>query len=1206
MHLKSLTLRGFKSFADKTELSFHPGLIAIVGPNGSGKSNISDAVLWVLGEQSARHLRGSSMEDVIFAGSHSRPALGLAEVLLTLDNSDGSIPLEYTEVTIGRRLYRSGESEYLLNGTPCRLLDIQECLSDAGLGRGLYSVISQGRIDEVLSSRSEDRRSLIDEAAGLLKHRRRKERTIRKLEKVDQNLVRAHDIHNEVKRQLGPLKRQAEAARVAQELQDSLKQLQIQSSISELKILQTSWEQAGKSEEQLASEHSSLKQAVEASGSVLSQTRKELEELLTGSGSGASERERLIRLVERLSAEQRHAEQRRSRLSHQKHEIENSRIEIASKIEECNAIIAGIESDDALTMKCEAAETKLKEAQQALAESRRQSEATSASEREIERRQAELRHAKALHASEIESFRQQITEIDALLSKNDQSTKDEQDRLRALEHALENLQGSALKEKEDQINDAQDAAQRAESRQNSLLGEVAELRVAESAAREELARLEGEEATLSKMIVDNRLLEPGRLPTGASDGVVGYLSEVLNVSPEHEKAIESLLRETTASIVIKEASFALDVVSAAEGAGGGLVMLALNLLEEVDSASHPALTSEFSSAAFPISELVDIHTGIDQETARRLKGLFARDFLVTSLEEAIKEAVKAPHLRFVTKDGNMVGPGAVISIAGGDKNGDGALRLERLLRETKSARKKSASKLIRIEGERAELEKTTASAASASGEASDALRLRKTEWTKIHSEINETVVRLNASRSLVTTFSTERDRLAGRLSSLQEGEKASTAAITECSKTLDQADAEIVLLSKQREAAVAAQRSAEEQVQRVQSTFYETAEVATQARRNRDSATADLRRLTAEQMKLHDRLGKITAAEQSLPELVIMLDKLTVIAESELGSLDRIRAGKNAIIEEKRKQLSERESEHRRLRHEIEARNNSIHRIELQKASLQAKVEGAVRYLTEELCTPIDAAMRLPDLVIPIDEAKEQIRRLKSRLATLGPINPVAVEEFASLEQRNTFLEEQLGDLKESKEGILAAIAELDTYILDLFSATFEKASNHFAEIFSLLFPGSRAMLVLTNEDDLLNSGVDIEVKMAGRKFQKLSLLSGGERALSALAFTFALYATRPTPFCILDEVDAALDDFNISRFVELIERFRERSQFFIVTHQKRTMNSADIIYGVSMEPSGITTLVSQKIAPDKRVAGAPAQMKTTDRVEAMPLTLND
>lgn len=932
MYLKSLTLRGFKSFAERTSLKFEPGITAIVGPNGSGKSNITDAVLWVLGEQSARSLRGSSMEDVIFAGSSNRPPLGLAEVLLCLDNSNNKIPIEFSEVTVSRRVFRSGESEYRINNSACRLLDIQELLSDSGLGRELYSVVSQGKLEEVLNSRAEERRTLIDEAAGVLKYRKRKEKAVRKMSAIEQNIIRLKDIIREIEKQIRPLQDQANQAQIFNQLSSELRDLEISLAVAELKELQSSWEAETDKQTSLKNRIDELKNSLKTEEEKTRALRAELENRGSESGSLQDRNNQLERALERL--------------------LGNLSL-LEEKERNINERLKGLEQEDN--------DLKLRLAQR---------------EKELSQSRNELREI-------IEDLNLAARELDY--------AKEEESRISSRMAYC----GNDIEEK------------------NKLLAPMKE-RIAER----------------------EKLLAEG-------EAVLGNLNNEVSLLTTRMQA--SRVRGEEAKRLIEHRQKFLEDIS-----------LRISLI-------------------------------------------------AAGLRDCLLKGIKCS--------------------------------------ETKSVEQLRQELVTHFEKELATIQMR--------------LEKRKEIDQLVTDKLDEKSRELVRQKEQIAVWTKEIDKLRESLSELEKGLADSWAEREEARSKIDSLKNDMGVWQVK----IASLDERRNSLERL---------IGNQRAEIREIEISRQERLSAMQ-RLRDNLDRVNLLKGPFYRLLRRVEK-------ELKSLKDSAKGEAIAFGDVRQLIRENEANENLLRQQVAATQERLHEVELFKAQLELKVQAAVQKIVDEYNLPLERALEKYPQEIDSEDAEKRARKLRSRIASLGPINPIAIQEYNALESRHNLLLSQCEDLSRSRKMLFKILREIDKKIEGTFLETFKEVNSNFQILFSSLFPGGKGELTLTEPDNVLESGVEIEVYPDGKKAQKLSLLSGGERALVALALLFAIYLRRPSPFYILDEVEAALDDVNIQRFIGLLNKIREQSQFLIITHQKRTMEAANSLYGVTMQADGVSHLVSQKM----------------------------
>jgi chromosome segregation protein len=955
--LKSLTLKGFKSFADKTELVFEPGVTVVVGPNGSGKSNLVDAVAWVLGSQGPRSLRGGKMEDVIFAGTASRTALGRAEVELTIDNTAGLLPIEFSEVTITRTLFRTGESEYQLNGVPCRLLDVQELLSDAGVGRQQHVIVGQGQLDTVLNSSAAERRAIIEEAAGILKFRRRKERAERRLTATEGNLLRLGDLLREVRRQLGPLERQADAARRHDAVVAELRAIKLHLAGHQIAGQQARIERLRDERAELAGRERGVQQHL-----------RDLDEAV-------------------LAAEQALAE------------------------------LGADELADEL-VRAEAMRERVRGLTTLIVEKRRNV-------------------ARELTAAADEGVVETLV-ADAVALRAELAGLDADATLPGTEVTLP-------------VAVAEDLLRAAEER----------WRAAEAGAARARARADALEQQL------HLPREAGG--AGALDGlagVVGSLVDHLEVEPGAEAAVAAALGDAMLAVVVQRGDAVRTAVERLEADGGRALLLVAD-----PSGGSGAQHALVPPGARPVAELV--RSDVPGLTAV-LGQILAHTVLVDSWRSALDLVVAQPELVAVTPEGSRLGGVGPWRIGGGGP----------IAGVTQAAVDEAVAAAATADVERVESERALESARAAlSAARATELRRATTEERRsiLSSRLGEVEERL-AARDPEAQAAAERQRRL--LLARDEGYRGYALRLGDLSARTDE------LLERLRE----------------------------ERRRHAEAARA-----SADQL---DRLRK------------------------ERGALER----------------------------ELSEIRERMTRAEIEDGEAKIRLENAIQTLRTEYDVEPHVALDAPAPPVPEGTTLAgRARELERDLRLMGPINPLALEEFTALEERHRFLQEQLDDVKNTRRELSRVIRAVDREIVTVFEQAFHDVSANFTALFATLFPGGSGRLTLVDPDDLLNTGVEIEARPSGKNVRRLSLLSGGERSLTALAYLFSVFRARPSPFYLLDEVEAALDDVNLHRFLDLVHEFRDEAQLVIVSHQKRTMEAADVLYGVSMPPGGSSRVVSQR-----------------------------
>ncbi|UKA73952.1 chromosome segregation protein SMC [Arthrobacter sp. FW306-07-I] len=1196
MHLKSLTVRGFKSFASATTFDFEPGVTAVVGPNGSGKSNVVDALAWVMGEQGAKTLRGGKMEDVIFAGTSGRPPLGRAHVSLTIDNADGALPIEYSEVTISRTLFRTGGSEYAINGAACRLLDIQELLSDSGLGREMHVIVGQGQLDRVLHATPEDRRGFIEEAAGILKHRRRKERTVRKLEAMQANLQRLTDLTGEIRRQLTPLGKQAEVARRAQRVQfdvrdararllaDDLVQLQLAlerdvADEAALKARRAAVEQeleTGRRRqaalEQLAAEATPRLNAARDTWYRLSTARERLRSL----GSLATERSRLLGSEDAAPPPGRDPEQ----LERQAARVRQELAELEQDIEtRRNAL------ETASAAKAEAEQAALAEDQRLTAQLRAA---------------ADRREGLARLAGQVAAARSRVESAQAELGRLRESlTAGTERRARAQAEftALEN-QVAGVEEGEESLDATYEAASEA---LDAVLQEITDLKAAVNEGvrkRDALAaRLDALKLGLDRKDGARHVLESG-LP-----GVQGSVAATITVQAGYEAAIAAALGQASEAVLVKDKDTAVAVLQRLkdDDAGRASLLLASAAAGHQRDGDHPAV--RLPEGAQWAADLVEGPAG----HLALVRHLLAGTAVISGIDAASTLVASVPGLTVVTGEGDVF---TALTAAGGSAKAPSLLEVQAAVDD---ADRSLSAVTADLERNRFALAGAEARRAGAQEEADAAL-------DKLHesdARLAAVAERLGHLNSVLRSAVGESERLAaslaraeGNVAAEQEALAAVTARLAAAQEapveeepSTEQRDALAHAASAARAAEVEARlslRSAEEQVAATRNRVASLERAAATERRAREEAAERARRRRIQ--------AKRAAAVSAGVELALGYVDVSV----DLARHERDLAEENRELRDRG--LRDIREANDALARELADLTDNVHRDELARAQQRARIEAVETRSVDELGITPEALVEEfgPHVPVPVpaeessdkwaalrapvdaggqeivegkpyvrQEQEKRLRKAERDLASLGKVNPLALEEFAALEERHQFLSTQLEDLKASRRDLLDIIKEVDDRVQRVFAEAFEDTQAQFTRVFDRLFPGGEGRLVLTDPTDMLTTGIEVEARPAGKKIKRLSLLSGGERSLTAVALLVAIFKARPSPFYVMDEVEAALDDTNLSRLITIFEELRESSQLIVITHQKRTMEVADALYGVTMRGDGVSTVISQRLGAE-------------------------
>lgn len=1164
MHLKSLTLKGFKSFAQPTTFALEPGVTCIVGPNGSGKSNVVDALAWVMGEQGAKTLRGGKMEDVIFAGTSTRGPLGRAEVQLTIDNGDGALPIEYSEVTISRTLFRNGTSEYAINGESCRLLDVQELLSDSGLGREMHVIVGQGRLDSVLQASPEDRRGFIEEAAGILKHRRRKEKTLRKLEAMQANLTRLSDLAGELRRQLKPLGKQAEIAREAATIAAVVRDAKARLYAADLVALRTQLADHARGEQERHAERLVLQDQADQLklriDTVEAQQRSEAVDAARGVSFALERVQERLRSLYSLAGQRLALLEDDGALAIEVATVSQAAIDEARA--EIDEIAAGLgDAQDAAA----AAGREVIRARAELDALDVDIAAQSALVSEHDMRITKLRGAADAAGSRLDAVRVAVDRaqkaLDAALARRGEA----EEALAGVDPTLA-PEGSAG-EHAAEYERAQRAASAAEA-------DVTGLRDRLHAAERELESLTAQSTALGRAL-DVRNAAAALIERGGR-GVRGLVGDAVKVRPGYEAAISAALGSLAEGVLVDDVDAALALARIAAGEDLGRVDIAI--------AGAGAMTPSLAGLA-GVTPAVDVVTAPEG-----VRGILAFTAIVDDLDAAYAAGASVAArevggaVTIVTRAGEIVTEQTIRAGAGGGRS-----RLE-LSAERDAATARLAEIRVVVDSLREALADAQSAWEDSRRHTRESLqRLRDHDAAlAAHAEqVNRATVRHEAAVA-------ECERLAAGLAQVEatvaDAEKAArdaTEALTRAQETprpiLDASAREGLLaaLDVTRDAEMRARLDVETLKERVRAGEARVDQLSRQRERERAAAEEAARRAVLR------RAQRAIAAEvtDTLPPLLDSVDRSVSQARVELQLAEQERTALTAELTQLRAQDAD-------VRERLAQLTESVHGLELQMHEKRLHVTSLLERVASELALDENILVSEygPDQLVPpaadsdeprpFDQA-EQRRRLQDaerKLGQLGRVNPLALEEYAALEQRHAFLTEQLADLVQTRKDLETIIGELDERMQTIFLAAFEDTRTAFGEVFPILFPGGSGSISLTDPDNPLTTGIEVAVRPVGKKIERLSLLSGGERSLAAVALLTAIFKARPSPFYILDEVEAALDDANLGRLLGVFEQLRASSQLIVITHQKRTMEIADALYGVSMRQDGVSAVVGQRV----------------------------
>ncbi len=1183
MFLKRLDIVGFKSFAERIAVDFVPGVTAVVGPNGSGKSNITDGIRWVLGEQSAKSLRGSKMEDIIFAGSDSRKALNVAEVTLTLDNEDQFLPIDYHEVSITRRVYRSGESEFLINKQACRLKDIVDLLMDSGLGREAFSIISQGKVEEILSSKAEERRSIFEEAAGVLKYKTRKKKAEYKLAETQENLNRVNDIIHELESQIEPLQIQSSIAKDYLEKKKELETIEVGLTVYEIEELHEKWVKLSKLVEEHKEQELSLNTKLQGKEAKIEELRNGIE----AADSSIHELQQLLlrtsEELEKLEGRKEVLKERKKNASQNKGQLESSILELSQKLETLKENKQTEQHElSKLIEEVKVLEQQLKEKQTLLASYDQNID------EKIENLKSdyfELLNKQASFRNEIGYINDQLSQQEAKVARLDESNQkylverkeilDEKVRLQTKLSVIE-------QEINHQIVSFRDLQARLENgkknyqKQESMLYQAYQYLQQTKSRKEMLEEMQDDYSGFFQGVKEVLKARNDQL-----EGIEGAIAELIQVPKEYETAVEIALGSATQHIVVsneKNARTAIQYLK--KNSYGRATFLPMNVIKERSIPATQLVAIKGHQAFIGIASELISYEGRFQSVISNLLGTI---IITNNLKGANELASLVGHrYRIVTLDGDVVNPGG--SMTGGAVKQKSNSLLSRG-RELEAI----AKKLTEMEIKTTELEKTVKVKKKLITEQEEMLeKLRQTGETlrlkeqTIKGEYREVALKEQNVNDHLALYDDEKqqyqldkEKMTTRLEELKDKLVALDEELHSLDKTIDQLNSQKSDQQTSRET--------------VQTEITEQKVILARKKQALEHQQEKVKRLEEE---FNEGLTKLTDLKE---DLALLDNEMT---SSNSGELELEEAAKQKLndkneaiqmISNKRDQrlslqmtLEDLERELKESRRQYKQLVDILQDEEVKVNRLDVELENGLTHLREEYLLTYEAAKEQFPLQIEVSEARKKVKLIKLAIEELGTVNLGAIDEYERVSERFTFLTEQQNDLQEAKDTLFQVIDEMDDEMKKRFETTFTSIRSHFEKVFQALFGGGRADLRLTDPNDLLNTGVEIVAQPPGKKLQNLGLLSGGERALTAIALLFSILKVRPVPFCVLDEVEAALDEANVFRFAQYLKKFSNETQFIVITHRKGTMEEADVLYGVTMQESGVSKLVSVRLEESK------------------------
>lgn len=1186
MFLKRLDIVGFKSFAEKISVDFVQGVTAVVGPNGSGKSNITDAIRWVLGEQSAKSLRGAKMEDIIFAGSDTRKPLNIAEVTLTLENEDQFLPIDYHEVSVTRRVYRSGDSEFFINKQPCRLKDIVDLFMDSGLGKEAFSIISQGKVEEILSNKAEDRRSIFEEAAGVLKYKTRKRKAEIKLVEAQENLNRVMDILHEIEGQLEPLQMQASVAKDYIEKKEELEKIDVAVTVAEIEELHQKWERL----KGLLKEHHSLESAlsnkiqerelkIEVLRDEIGSIDEDLHHLQQTLLSASEELEKLEGRKEVLKERKKNAVQNKQQLEQLIGEYQRKSVELTEVREREHHLLGKFE-------------TEVKEMKQALAEKQSLFAAYSENlEEKLETLKSdyfELLNEQTSARNEKTFLEQQVAQNNMkqqrLGESNQKFLQERQELVKKKERWLSELTACttelegfihSFKQKQQQLETLREQYRKKES----MLYQAYQYVQQTKSRKEMLEDMQEEYAGYFQGVKEVLKAREHQL-----EGIEGAVAELIQVPKEYEMAIEIALGAATQHVVVKDEQSARSAIQFLKRHSyGRATFLPLSTVREKQlSSSHIHLLQQHEAFVGVASRLISF----SNQYQHIIGNLLGTVVIAKDLQGANEMAKYVQHrYRFVTLDGDVVNPGGSMT-GGAVKQKTNSLlgrqrELEQMVSKLAEMEEKTLQLEIQVKDMKLQLEELEFDI-QASQTAGEQLRTKqhdlKGEVRQVELEEKTLNDRLALYDHEMESFYSDSQRMTDRLEELQH-------MIEGSSSKLSNIEREIETVTAQKSEQQLSKETVRNELTELKVILASKGQVLMNQREKFERIEFELDQTEKRLVEVQEDLALLTYE---------MNDNDSGESQLELAARKKLEE-KNELAEK----LANRREERVKIQEQVEILDNDLKELkrkykqiaqalqdeEVKRNRLEVELDNRLERLNAEYQLSFEAAKETYTLDMSLEEAYKRMKLIKRAIDELGTVNIGAIDEYERISERYEFLSSQKADLEEAKDTLYQVIEEMDQEMKKRFSQTFYSIKEQFEFVFKSLFGGGRADLILTNPQDLLNTGVDIVAQPPGKKLQNLSLLSGGERSLTAIALLFSILKVRPVPFCVLDEVEAALDEANVQRFSKYLRHFSDETQFIVITHRKGTMEEADVLYGVTMQESGVSKLVSVRLEDSKEYA---------------------
>lgn len=1183
MYLKSIEVQGFKSFAHKIKFDFHNGITGIVGPNGSGKSNVADAVRWVLGEQRVKQLRGGSMQDVIFSGTENRKPLSYASVAITLDNSDHQLPIDYEEVTVARKLYRSGESEYLINGSICRLKDVNELFYDTGIGKEGYSIIGQGQIDRILSGKPEERRELFDEAAGIVKFKRRKNTSLKKLEEERQNLLRVNDILSELEKQTGPLEKQAETAREYLRKKEELKtydinmflleteriQEQIRNTEEKLRAAREELDEAGQRYDDMKSEYDAVEEQMDTIDASIEKAKSQQNETNLLKQQLENQIELLKEQINSTHMNDAHYDQRARTVEEelksrddQHRELEKEQDEICAQMEEeknredqARKSLIDVQSKIAsLSAEIEHSQNEIMDVLNNRASTKAKIQKYDTMLEQIQVRKARLNQQLIESASEISRENEKYEEHQAELKAVSEQILELTEENSRYEAKIEELQQTLAKQTE-KFRIGQTAYHREQSRLESL--------------KNITERYDGYGNSIRK-VMDHRDKEKGLL---------GVVADIIKVDKEYEIAVETALGGSIQNIVTEDEGTAKRMIQfLKKNRFGRATFLPLTSIRPGSGISQPAALKEEG-----VVQTANALAKAEPKYQKLIDFLLGRTLVVDNIDHASAIARKYHQsIRIVTLEGELINPGGSMT-GGAFKNTSNLLSRRREIEEFEKTVRQLKKEMDELEAQSDLLRKERAGYYEKTDEIAEKLRKAYVIQNTAKMNADQARSRMESARELSDTTRKEAQELDEQITDIADNQE-SIAVELDTSENLEK---ELSAQIEEKQRLLEEEQGIESQKQK----YAEEIHLACAGLEQKYAFLVEnLNRIEEESEKFRQELeqletnkgetsGEIEEKESQIRELKKTIEDSGELFEEIRQEIDKYKKEREELTQRHKEFLQNREE----LSKHMSSLDKEIFRLESQKESSEEASEKQINYMWEEYEITYNHAkeLRNPNLA-DLSQMKKRIQELKGEIRGLGNVNVNAIEEYKSVSERYEFLKGQHDDLVEAEATLEQIIEELDTAMRKQFQEQFARIAKEFDMVFKELFGGGKGTLELNEEEDILEAGIRIIAQPPGKKLQNMMQLSGGEKALTAIALLFAIQNLKPSPFCLLDEIEAALDDNNVVRFAQYLHKLTKNTQFIVITHRRGTMTAADRLYGITMQEKGVSTQVSVSLLEDQ------------------------